>query len=200
MGDDRPHDPLVVERPQVLQRAAAAGEDRHRGRVVGRPAPRSSRDPALEPPERPDDARRRLLALDLARDEHDPGSGQRRARTWHDVAPDGAGRAGDDGDRPRPRRQRALAGRVEQALRGEPRLERLEPQRQVAEPRRLDRLDVELERALRLEQVDPAVGDDPEPGLRLERRADAVVAEPDALELRSLVLEREVGVPGGLTP
>ena len=70
-------------------------------------------------------------------------------------------------------RQRSLAGRLEQALGGQPRLERLEAQRQVAEPRRLDRLDVELERALRLEQVDPAVGDDPQPGLRLERGADA---------------------------
>ena len=87
-----------------------------------------------------------------------------------------------------------LRAAVEQALGGEARLERLEPQGQVAEARRLDRLDVELERALRLEQVDPAVGDDAQPGLRLERRADPLVAEPDALELVALVLEREVGV------
>ena len=33
--DDRADDPLVVERPQVLERAAAAGEDRDRGRVIG---------------------------------------------------------------------------------------------------------------------------------------------------------------------
>ena len=85
---------------------------------------------------------------------------------------------------------------VEQPLGRQPRLQRLEAQGQVAEPRRLDRFDVELERALRLEQVDPAVGDDPQPGLRLERRAQPVVAEPDALELVALVLEREVGVPG----
>ena len=64
-------------------------------------------------------------------------------------------------------------------------------------PARLDRLDVELERALRLEQVDPAVGHDPQAGLGLERRALPVVAEPDALELVALVLEREVGMPGG---
>ena len=92
--------------------------------------------------------------------------------------------------------QRPLAGRVEQALLGELRLQRLEPERQVAEPGRLDRLDVELERALLLEEVDPAVDDDPEPGLRLERRADALVAEPDALERAAVVLEREVGVAG----
>ena len=71
-----------------------------------------------------------------------------------------------DRDRARSRRQRPLAGGVEQALGGQPRLERLEPEREVAEPRRLDRIDVELQRALRLEQVDPAVGDDAQPGLR----------------------------------
>ena len=64
-------------------------------------------------------------------------------------------------------------------------------------PRRLERLDVELERALRLEHVHPPVGDDLEPGLRLERRPGPVVAEPHALELRAGVLEREVGVAGG---
>ena len=65
--------------------------------------------------------------------------------------------------------QRPFARLVEQALGGEPRLQRLETDREVAEARRLDRLDVELDRALLLEQVDPAVDDDPQPGLRLER-------------------------------
>ena len=70
--------------------------------------------------------------------------------------------------------------------------------RRVRSPRpgRLDRLDVELERTLRLEQVDPSVGHDAQPGLRLEGRAEAIVAEPHALELVALVLEREVGVAG----
>ena len=76
------------------------------------------------------------------------------------------------------------------------RLERLEPQRQVAEAGRLDRLDVELERALRLEEVDPAVDDDPQAGLGLEGRADALVAEPDALQRAALVLEAEVRMAG----
>ena len=46
-----------------------------------------------------------------------------------------------------PGRQRPLARRVEQALGGQAGLERLEAQGQVAEPRRLDRVDVELQRA-----------------------------------------------------
>ena len=138
----------------------------------------------------------RRLALDLRGDEHDAGQRPAPGEDVADVLPDRAGRAGDDGDRRRPARQRALASLVEQALGRQARLERLEPQREVAEAGRLDRVDVELERALRLEQVDPAVGDDPQPGLRLERRAQPVVAEPDALELVALVLQREVGVPG----
>ncbi len=36
----------------------------------------------------------------------------------------------------------------------------------------------------------------PQAGLGLERRPDALVAEPHALELGSIVLEREIRVPG----
>ena len=87
-----------------------------------------------------------------------------------------------------------LRARVEQPLGREPRLQSLEPKGQVAETGGLDRLDVQLQRALRLEDVDPAVGDDPKPGLGLERGPQPVVAEPHALELVALVLEREVGM------
>ena len=41
--DDRPDDPLVVERPQVLERAAAAGEDRQRRGIVAAARPRCRR-------------------------------------------------------------------------------------------------------------------------------------------------------------
>ena len=123
-------------------------------------------------------------------------SGQRRASTWQmsfQTAPLGlvitaivAGRVGSA----------SLAFGREQPFRREPGLERLEAEGQVAEPGRLDRVDVELERALRLEQVDPAVRDDAQPRLRLERGTLPVVAEPDALELVAFVLQREVGVAG----
>ncbi len=196
VADDRAHDRLVVERPQVLQRPAAAGDDRDL-RCLARS---TGRDPAvaiaLDLAQRGDEAGRRRLALDLGR--HEDHAGQRPAARQHmtDVLPHGAGRAGHHGDRRRPRRQRALPALVEQPFSGKAGLERLEPQGQVAEPGRLDRIDVELERALRLEQVDPAVGDHAQPGLRLERRVEPVIAEPDALELVALVLEREVGVSG----
>jgi hypothetical protein len=50
---------------------------------------------------------------------------------------------------------------------------------------------------LGLVEVDPAVGDNTQPGLGLECRSNALVTEPDALELGLLVLEREVGVASG---
>src|SRR5439155_19234716 len=61
---------------------------------------------------------------------------------------------------------------------------------------RLDRLDVQLDRTLLLEQVDPAVDDDPQPGLRLEHGPGPLVAEPDAVEGAAGVLEGEIGVSG----
>ncbi len=151
----------------------------------------------LQPPERPHDALGTPLPLDLARDEQHPGeSGQRRASTWQtsfQTAPVGevmtAMTAGRDGSG----RLRAASNRPSAC---KSRLELFELDREVADARRLDRFDVELERALGLVQVDPPVGDDPQAGLGLERVPDPLVAEPDALELRLLVLEREVGVAG----
>ena len=196
VADDGAHDRLVVECPEVLERPAAAGQDRHRGSLLGQPGGRTLGRVALDLAERRDQAPWRRVALDLGRDQDDAGQRPAASQDVADVLPDGAGGAGDDSDRRRSCGKRPLAGRVEQALRGEPGLERLEPQGQVAEPRRLDRLDVELERSLRLEQVDPSVCHDAQAGLRLERRADALIAEPDALQLVALVLEREVGMPG----
>ncbi len=97
----------------------------------------------------------------------------------------------------RPDRQRTLARRLEQALGRQARLELLEAQGQVAEAGRLDGTHVQLVHALLLEHVDPAPDDDPQAGPGLERRADPIVAEPHARELAALVLQREVGVPGG---
>ncbi len=94
----------------------------------------------------------------------------------------------------RPGRKRPLPGRIEQPFGREPGLQSLEPECQVAEAGRLDRLDVQLERSLRLKEVDAAVGDHSEPGLSLERGTHPVVTEPHALELVALVLEGEVGM------
>ncbi len=171
---DRAHHALVVERPQILERPAAAGQDRDRGRLPGATGRSARSRHRVQPAERGDDARRSALALDLAADQH--GARQRPAPREHvaHVAPDGARGRRDDRDRRGPRRQRPLAAAVEQPLGREPRLELLEADRQVAEARRLEGVDVQLQRALRLEQVDPAVGDD------LETRSGAGTASAPA--------------------
>ena len=79
--DHRPHDPLVVERPQVLERAAAAGKDRDRRRLVGPAGREAFGDVPLEPSERGDDG--------WPARPH-PGPGTRRARRWRAAS---AGRA-----------------------------------------------------------------------------------------------------------
>ena len=108
--DDRAHDALVVERPEVLQRPATAREDRH-----GR-APR--------PPARSRESRRRASRSAAARGRSTPpsrrpgpgtatrttrASGQRRAKTWRmsfHAAPDGRR---DDATTLRPRRAAAAS-------------------------------------------------------------------------------------------
>ncbi len=195
--DDGPDHPLVVERPQILEGPAATSQDRH-GRRGVRPTLRVTlRDVVRDPPQRADDARR-------APGRPGPGRVPGRPRPAASAAP------GRGGCRARPRRSSLVAtamtpgrsgsGRLRAASkrpsRRQLRLERLEPEGEVAEPGRLDRRDVELVDALGIEHVDPAVGDDPEPGPRLERRGEPVVAEPDAGELAPFVLQREVGVAG----
>src|SRR6185503_17786967 len=114
-----------------------------------------------------------------------------------DVPPHRPRWAGDHRDRPWPCGQRPLPSRVEQPLLGEPCLERLEPQGEITDAGRLDRIHVELHGPGRLIEIDPTMDDDAETRLGREHRTLAVVAEPDALDLVALVLEREVGMTGG---
>ena len=95
LRDDRAHDPLVVERPEVLHRAAAPRDDRDRGRARAGASSTRSRSSAR---------RAAGLTIDpgasspwtLARDEVTTrASGQRRARTWQmslQTAPVGSSR------------------------------------------------------------------------------------------------------------
>ncbi len=189
--NDGPHDRFVVERPEILERAAAAGEDRHR-----RPGGVRGRDVPPEPIERTGDACGGGLALDLARDEHD--TDERPAPREHvsDVVPDRTRRARDDPDEGRSGGQRSFSFDAEEAFLRESRLELLEPDREVAEARGLERLHVQLKGAGRLIDVHPTVDHDAEAGPGLEGRGQPLVAEPDALELVALVAQAEVGMAG----
>ena len=190
MRGDGAHDGLLVEGPQVLERAAAAGDDddvhgEARGRVR----------PAAEAAQRPHDGLLGARALDLAGAHDDARQGPAARDDAVHVVEDRAGQRGDDADAARPARQGPLARGVEEAFRREASLERLEAQGQVAHAGRLQALHVELVGALRLEDVQPAVGDDAEAGARLEGQGQAVVSEDHAAQLGALVLQREVAVP-----
>ncbi len=155
---------------------------------------REPRNMALHVPKRADDRLRRPFALHLARDEEHPDHRPAPREHVAHVLPRRTGGRRHHGDDPRSGRQRPLALRREEALGCQLRLQLLESDREVPHPARLDRIDVQLQRALRLVHVDAAMRNDAQSRLRLERRPNAIIAEPHALELGALVLEREVGV------
>jgi hypothetical protein len=139
---DRPRDALLVERPEVLEGAAAAREDQH----VALGAPRSELQCA-------DDGPGRTVSL------HGHGVDQHRDRRKtpaehvQDVAYGGAGRRGDHADPMRQTRQAALAIGIEQTFGGQAPLEFLEAPAQQAFAGLLEMIDHELELAARLVQA-----------------------------------------------
>ena len=122
---DRARDDLFVERPEILDRAAAAADDDDvdAGHARDRPAaPRAISSAAPSPCTRAgpnDEVRVRVAA----------------AQHLDDVANRRAVERGDDADLARQRRQRPLARRVEQPFRLQPLLQLIERELQRAEAR-----------------------------------------------------------------
>ena len=184
--DHRARDLLVVERPQVLDRAAAPSDDQHvdlrtRVRRTDRLHDARGRGLALHGRRVDDDAQRRPAARE--RRQHVV---QRRALWRRHQA-----------DRARIRGQRPLA------LGGEPArgLElRLEPRELLVERSRAgepDRVDVELEVAARLVDRRRRAHLDGHAVRDLHVEEHRLLAPQDAAHLRLGVLEREVAVPRG---
>jgi len=72
VSDEGTNDGLVVERPQVLERPAAAGQDRDRRCLVRPTGGDPGRGIALDLAKCADQAGRRRIALDLRGDQDDP--------------------------------------------------------------------------------------------------------------------------------
>ena len=188
---DGADDGLLVEGPEVLERAPAAGHDDHIDREPG-----GRVRPATDATERTDDGLGSSRALDLAGTHDDPRQRPAPGDDAADVVEHGTREGRHDADTARPGRQRALSARVEEALGREACLGGLETKRQVSHPRRLEAVHVELVGALRLEDVHPPMRDDPDAGAGLQRHDHAIVAEDHAAQLCPLVLQREIAVPG----
>ncbi|MHC2750878.1 hypothetical protein ACVIWV_006332 [Bradyrhizobium diazoefficiens] len=187
-----PHHDLLVERPEILQRAAAARDDQHiRARNLAALRQR------VEAADRGRNLLGRAFALHLDRP-HQHMAGEAVLQPVQDVADDGAGRRGHDADHLRQPGQQLLARLVEQALGGELLLALLHQRHQRADTGRLQRLDHDLVfRGARIGR-ELAGGDDLEPLLGLEAHP-AVHALPDhRLDLGALVLQREIAVAGGM--
>ena len=108
-----PHHDLLVERPQVLERAAAARDDEEVG-----PADRPVQRQRVEAMDGGGDLLGGAVALHPHRP-HDHVAREAVGEPVQDVADDGAGRRGDDADQLRQERQQLLARGVEQAFGGE---------------------------------------------------------------------------------
>src|SRR6202163_550722 len=178
-------DPVVVERPQILERAAAAGEDQHlalgarRGGLQRRDQRRHGGRPLH---------RRRI-------DEH-----RRRRITpredMQNVAQCGPGWRGDHADTLWKPRQTSFALDRKQTFRCQLRFQALELAPQRADTRLLQVLDDELVLPARLVHADAAADQHLRAGAG--READERVLHPEhgAAQLRVPVLEGEVPVAG----
>ena len=136
--DDRAGQRLVVERPEVLDRAAAAGHDQDVG-----PGQGAAGGQGIEAADGGGDLRGRRIALHHHRPDHH-AAGPAVADAVQDVADHRPGWAGDDADHRGHGRERPLARRVEQALGAQPGLQPLELRQERADAGGLHGLDDDL--------------------------------------------------------
>ncbi len=176
---------LVVEGPQVFERAATARQDQHVALAA-----------LAGHVQHAGDGRCRLRALHRHRvDEHRDG-GKATCEHAEDVSERRPRGRGHDADAPRQPRNVALARLVEQALLGEALLERLEGAAQRAGARLFEKLHDQLEIAALRVKADAPVGEHLHAVLGGEVDAPVVHAEHGAAHLAAVVLEGEINVAG----
>jgi len=172
---------LVVERPQVFERASTTRQDDDFAKGV--------------PVGGPDGANqfgRGLLALNGAGVDADlrvrPASCQR----LQDIADGRAGRRGHHADAARPARQRPLGCFIEQTFGGQFLLERLECQSQGTCSGLEHRIGDQLIVAARFIQAQAAANQNFAAVARLKRQAGCLASKQGAAQLRAGILEREI--------
>src|SRR5690554_6798208 len=184
-GGHGPGDHFLVERPEILQRATAPGQDQ--GVEAG----------PVGPFQRLYYLRRRLAALDGRGADHQFDEGRAPAEHADDVTHRRAAGRGDDADPGRVRGQRALALGSEQALGLQPGLERLECLAQCAVAGGFYRIEDHLVVAASFIETDPAAGAYQQAVTQVHAHPGRLLAEQGTAYLGTAVLEGEVQVAGG---
>ncbi len=178
-------DRFFVERPEILDRSAAAPDDHD---IHAFDAP--------DLPQRPRYLRHRIVALHAGRADDEMRVRVAASKDFDDVAQRGAVEGGDDPNLPRQRRQRTLAFGVEQPLGLQLFLQLLERELPRAEPVRFEVLADELIFALGLVHRDLAARDHAQTIGRLELQVPERRTEHKPAQLRARVLEREIEMAG----
>ena len=184
---DRAGNTLVVERPQILDRPAAAPGDKHVREL-----------PAVGVADGADDLGRCLNALHPHRQQQHLRDGIAPPQDADHVVYRRAGPARDDGDALRIGGQRALVRGIEQPLAAELLLELLEGDIEVADAVGGKTRAVKLIRTVARIDADAAGDDDLHAVFRAEAELRRSAAEHHAAHRTLAVLEREIVVPRGI--
>ena len=184
---DGPCHPLVVEGPQVLQRAAAAACNEHIAQL-----------PAVGIADGPCDLRRCLHTLHPHRQQQYLSQGVAVAQNPDHVVDRRTGAAGNNGDPLGELRQRLFVGRVEKSLVVELILQLLEGHEQIAHAVGGQAVTVELILAVPGVDADAAAGDDLHAVAGPELQMLGCAPEHDAAQNARFVLQGKVVVAGGV--
>ena len=184
-GKNRPGSHFLVERPQILHRAAASAAQNDICFADG-----------IRQSDRACNALRRALSLHLRWIEHNLGQWPAPAENADHVAHRRAGRRGHERDTVRTGRDGLLVPLGEQAFRLQFSLELLKRKVERTCTVRNDFRHIKLHRACARERADARLDDDLHAVLQTEFQPHRIRTEHDRIDGRVFVLERHVVVPG----
>ena len=186
-GVDRSRHTLVVERPKILNRTAAAAGDDEIGhmKLVGIA-------------DGPGDLRRRFDTLNADRQQYDLRHRPAPTEDADHVVDSRSGRGGNDRDLLRKRGQPLFMGLIEQTFSRELCFQLFEGDLQVSRAFRHDRDAVELILPVPRKYADPTGNDDAHPVFRAKAKLRGAAFEHHASEAARAVLQREVMMPRGI--
>ena len=180
---DRACEGFVVERPQILHRAAASADDQHVALSL-----------RVELPQGVDQLCRRSLALHQNRRQHHVDSRKTPVQNIADVLHRRAGRRGDDAHGFWEPRQPLFARRVKQPLRFELLFELFVGERQRAHAVGLHVLDIELILSRRLIYRHPAATQHLHAVLRTEPQTARVAGKHHGAQHAAAILQRQINM------